>query len=259
MLKPRIIPTLLLKDGGLVKTTKFDTPRYIGDPINAVKIFNEKEADELVLLEIDASQQGKEPDYRLIERIANECRMPLSVGGGIKTLEQANRILGFGVEKIIVSSLLIENPKMISEMVGYLGSQSVVVCLDLKKTMLTKKYEICIHNGKNKTGKYLDEVLNLATTLGAGEIVLNSIDLDGMMTGFDLELIQYVKKRISVPLTVLGGAGSLDHIKNVITQSGVIGVSAGSLFIYKGKLKAVLINYPDQNLKTSLYELSSNR
>lgn len=257
MLKPRIIPTLLLKDGGLVKTTKFDHPRYIGDPINAVKIFNEKEADELILIDIDASQMGKEPDYRLIERIANECRMPLSVGGGIKTLDQANRILGFGVEKILISSLLIENPNMISEMVGYLGSQSVVVCLDLKKTLLTKKYEFCIHNGKNKTGKYLDEVLNLATTLGAGEIVLNSIDLDGTMTGFDIDLIQYVKKRISVPLTVLGGAGSLDHLKDVISHVGVIGVAAGSLFIYKGKLKAVLINYPDRDLKSSFYDLLS--
>ncbi|XDD52804.1 AglZ/HisF2 family acetamidino modification protein [Leptospira sp. WS4.C2] len=253
MLKPRIIPTLLLKDGGLVKTTKFDNPRYIGDPINAVKIFNEKEADELVLIDIDASMLGKEPDYRLIERIANECRMPLSVGGGIKNLEQANKILGFGVEKIIVSSLLVENPEMISRMVNYLGSQSVVVSLDLKKTTFSKRYEFCLHNGKKKTGKYLDEVLNLAISLGAGEILINSIDLDGTMLGYDMDLLQSIKKRISVPVTVLGGAGTLEDLKNVIAQLGVVGVAAGSLFVYKGKHKAVLINYPNRELKTSLY------
>lgn len=253
MLKPRIIPTLLLKDGGLVKTTKFDNPRYIGDPINAVKIFNEKEADELVLIDIDASTLGKEPDYRLIERIANECRMPLSVGGGIKNLEQANKILGFGVEKIIVSSLLVENPEMISRMVNYLGSQSVVVSLDLKKTTFSKRYEFCLHNGRKKTGKYLDEVLNLAISLGAGEILINSIDLDGTMLGYDMDLLQSIKKRISVPVTVLGGAGTLEDLKNVIAQLGVVGVAAGSLFVYKGKHKAVLINYPNRELKTSLY------
>lgn len=253
MLKPRIIPTLLLKDGGLVKTTKFDNPRYIGDPINAVKIFNEKEADELVLIDIDASTLGKEPDYRLIERIANECRMPLSVGGGIKNLEQANKILGFGVEKIIVSSLLVENPEMISRMVNYLGSQSVVVSLDLKKTTFSKRYEFCLHNGRKKTGKYLDEVLNLAISLGAGEILINSIDLDGTMLGYDMDLLQGIKKRISVPVTVLGGAGTLEDLKNVIAQLGVVGVAAGSLFVYKGKHKAVLINYPNRELKTSLY------
>lgn len=253
MLKPRIIPTLLLQDGGLVKTTKFESPRYIGDPINAVKIFNEKEADELVLIDIDASRLGKEPDYRLIERIANECRMPLSVGGGIKNLSQANKILGFGVEKIIVSSILVENPEIISDMVNYLGSQSVVVCLDLNKTAFSKKYEFCIHNGKKKTGKYLDEVLNLAITLGAGEILINSIDLDGTMLGYDIELLHHIKNRISVPLTVLGGAGSLNDVKNVISQLGVVGVAAGSLFVYKGKHRAVLINYPNREMKTSLY------
>lgn len=254
MLKPRIIPTLLLQDGGLVKTIKFDHPRYIGDPINAVKIFNEKEADELVLIDIDASRFGKEPDYRLIERIANECRMPLSVGGGIKSLEQANKILSFGVEKVIVSSLLIENQDKIKEMVNYLGSQSVVVCLDLKKTTFSKKYEFCVHNGRNKTGKYLDEVIEMATSLGVGEILINSIDLDGVMTGFDLDLIEIVKKKLTVPITALGGAGTLEDIKEVISKFGVIGVAAGSLFIYKGKLKAVLINYPNRELKTSLYQ-----
>lgn len=253
MLKPRIIPTLLLKDGGLVKTTKFDDPRYIGDPINAVKIFNEKEADELVLIDIDASTLKKDPDYRLIERVANECRMPLSVGGGIKNLEQANKILGFGVEKIIVSSLLIENPEMITQMVNYLGSQSVVVSLDIKKTTFSKKYEFCMYNGKKKTGKYLDEVLNLAISLGVGEILINNIDFDGTMLGYDMELLQITKKLISIPLTVLGGAGNLEDIKNVIAQLGVVGVAAGSLFVYKGKLKAVLINYPNRELKTSLY------
>lgn len=252
MLRPRIIPALLVQEGGLVKTTKFDSPRYIGDPINAVKIFNEKEADELVVLDIDASRNGKEPDYRLIERLANECRMPLCYGGGIKNLNQANKILSYGVEKVVVSSLIIENPKIISEMANYLGSQSVVVALDVKKSF-TGKYEVMIHNGKKKTGKNAEELLKEAIRLGAGEILLNSIDNDGMMEGYDLNIIEKIKSNCSVPMTVLGGAGSSEHLKSVINKFGIIGVAAGSLFIYKGKLKAVLINYPNEQEKESLF------
>ncbi|MDF3819138.1 AglZ/HisF2 family acetamidino modification protein [Leptospira sp. 96542] len=253
MLKPRIIPSLLIQDGGLVKTTKFGSPRYIGDPINAVKIFNEKEADELTVLDIDASSNHCEPDYRLIERLANECRMPLCYGGGIKTLEQANRILSFGVEKIIVSSLFIENPDMISRMAAYLGNQSVVIAFDLKKVMFSKKYEFCIHNGNKKTGKYWEELIPKAIELGAGEILINCIDRDGMMEGYDLELLTNIYSHCTVPMTVLGGAGSIEHLREAISQLGIVGVAAGSLFIYKGIHKAVLINYPDRENKHRLY------
>ncbi|TGN18282.1 AglZ/HisF2 family acetamidino modification protein [Leptospira idonii] len=253
MLKPRIIPSLLVQEGGLVKTTRFGEPRYIGDPINAVKIFNEKEADELTVIDIDASTQHKEPDYRLIERLANECRMPLCYGGGIKNLDQANRILGFGVEKIIVSSLLIENPDMISKMAAYLGNQSVVVALDLKKPMFSKKYEFSIYNGKKKTGRFSEELVRTAIELGAGEILINSIDRDGMMEGYDLDLLVNIQSHCTVPMTILGGAGSIDHIREAIAKLGIVGVAAGSLFIYKGVHKAVLINYPNREVKTDLY------
>ncbi|RHX91205.1 imidazole glycerol phosphate synthase subunit HisF [Leptospira yasudae] len=253
MLRPRIIPVLLLQENGLVKTTKFGDERYIGDPLNAVRIFNEKEADELAVLDISASKEGKEPNYRLIERLANECRMPLCYGGGIKNLDQANRILSFGVEKIIVSSLAIENPKMISTMAAYLGSQSVVVAIDFKKAMLSRKYEVMIHNGTKKTGKHPEDLVKEVIELGAGEILLNSIDRDGTMSGYEIEIIKKIRNICTVPITVLGGAGSLDHIKNLIQELGIIGVAAGSLFIYKGIHKAVLINYPNGKDKEVLF------
>ncbi|MBM9577293.1 imidazole glycerol phosphate synthase subunit HisF [Leptospira sp. 201903070] len=253
MLKPRIIPALLVKDGGLVKTVKFDNERYIGDPINAVKIFNEKEADELTVLDISASKERTDPDFRLIERLANECRMPLCYGGGIKNLEQANRILSFGVEKIVISSLAIENPKMIRAMADYLGSQSVVVAIDYKKTGFSKKEEVVIYNGTKKTGISPEELLRSAIDLGAGEILLNSIDKDGTMEGYDVETIKKIRKECGVPLTVLGGAGSLRNVKDLISEVGIIGVAAGSLFIYKGVHKAVLINYPNREEKEQLF------
>ncbi|TGM56518.1 AglZ/HisF2 family acetamidino modification protein [Leptospira adleri] len=254
MLKPRIIPALLVKDGGLVKTVNFSNERYIGDPINAVKIFNEKEADELTVLDISASKDKTDPDFRLIERLANECRMPLCYGGGIKNLEQANRILSFGVEKIVVSSLAIENPKMIQTMADYLGSQSVVVAIDYKRTGFTKKQEVVIYNGTKKTGITPEELLRSAIDLGAGEILLNSIDKDGSMEGYDVEMIKKIRKECGVPLTVLGGAGSLQDVKNLIAEVGIVGVAAGSLFIYKGVHKAVLINYPNREEKELLFD-----
>ncbi|WP_025181028.1 AglZ/HisF2 family acetamidino modification protein [Leptospira interrogans] len=253
MLRPRIIPVLLLQENGLVKTIQFGDERYIGDPLNAVRIFNEKEADELAVLDIFASKEGKEPNYRLIERLANECRMPLCYGGGIKNLDQANRILGFGVEKIIVSSLVIENPKMISTMASYLGSQSVVVAIDFKKAMLSRKYEVIIHNGTKKTGKHLEDLVKEVIELGVGEIILNSIDRDGTMTGYEIEIVKKIRSICKIPITVLGGAGSLDHIKNLIQELGIIGAAAGSLFVYKGVHKAVLINYPNRTDKEALF------
>lgn len=244
MLYPRIIPCLLVHKKGLVKTTKFKEPKYVGDPINAVKIFNEKEVDEIIVVDIDASRQAKEPDYQLIENLAIECRMPLCYGGGIKTVEQAQRIFSLGVEKIAISSAAINNPSLITDMAERVGKQSVVVVLDVKKRLLGGKYEIYTLNGTHATG--LDPVLfaKKAEELGAGEIVINSIDQDGVMKGYDQLLINKIREAISIPLTVLGGAGSLDDIGQVIRQHGIIGVAAGSLFVFKGKFRAVLINYP---------------
>lgn len=252
MLYPRIIPTLLVHNKGLVKTVKFKDPKYVGDPINAVKIFNEKEVDELIVLDIDASTLKREPDYKMIENLAAECRMPLCYGGGIKSSEQAQRIFGLGVEKISISSVAIENPSIISQMAEKVGNQSVVVVMDVRKKVFGSKYELYILNGKKSTG--IDPVLyaKKMQDLGAGEIVINSIDNDGVMTGFDVTLIEKIRNQISIPLTVSGGAGTLDDIGSIIHEHGIIGVSAGSLFVFKGKYKAVLINYPTPKEKKAL-------
>ena len=243
MLRPRIIPCLLVRSKGLVKTVKFGPTKYVGDPINAVKIFNEKEADELIVLDTDATATGSEPDFAMIQKLAAECRMPLCYGGGIKTVEQARRIIGLGVEKVAISSEAISNPNLITEIAAEIGSQSVVVVLDVKKSLFGK-YEVYTHNGQKKTGRTPVEVAQQVERLGAGEIVINSIDLDGQMTGYDLNLAAKVREAISLPMTFLGGAGSLSDIGSLIQTCGVVGAAAGSLFVFKGVYRAVLINYP---------------
>ncbi len=252
MLRPRIIPSLLLQDNGLVKTVNFSSPKYIGDPLNAVRIFNEKEVDELVVFDIDASVLNKEPNYHLIEKFANQCRMPLCYGGGIKTVEQAQRILSLGVEKVAISSAAIQNPQLIVEIGNRVGTQSVIVVLDVKRKLLGG-YEIYINNGKKSTGIDPIKFAKELQEMGAGELIINSIDKDGTMKGYDLNLISRVAEVISIPLTVLGGAGSLDDLKELVDKFGIIGVCAGSLFVFKGPYKAVLINYPSQSEKYKLF------
>lgn len=252
MLYPRIIPCLLVHNKGLVKTTRFKDPKYIGDPINAVKIFNEKEVDELIVIDIDASRLGKEPDYQMIQNIATECRMPLCYGGGIKTVEQAQRIFSLGVEKIAISSLAVEQPELIAEISERVGNQSVVVVMDVKKNSINGRYEIFTYNGTIATGLNPEIFAVEMQKLGIGEIVINSIDQDGVMKGYDLNLISKIRDVVSLPLTAIGGAGSLDDIGSAIKEHGIIGVSAGSLFVFKGKFRAVLINYPTFDEKEKL-------
>lgn len=254
MLRPRIIPSLLIHDNGLVKTVNFKNPKYVGDPINAVKIFNEKAVDELAVFDIDATVLGKEPNYSLIERLASQSMMPLCYGGGVKTVEQAQRIFSLGIEKIALSSAVLQNPKLITEISDRVGAQSVIVVLDVKKKLLGG-YEVYTHNGKKATGINPFKFVEDAQKLGAGEIVINSIDKDGVMKGYDLDLIAKIREKISLPMTVLGGAGSLGDIEKVIDQHGVIGVAAGSLFVFKGPYKAVLINYPTQLEKNKIFKI----
>ena len=251
MLYPRIIPTLLVHNKGLVKTVNFKDSKYVGDPINAVKIFNEKESDELMVLDIDATAENREPDYKMIENLAAECRMPLCYGGGIKTPEQAQKIFNLGVEKIAISSSAVLNPELIREIAKEVGSQSVVVIIDVKKKLFGG-YDIYINNGKKKVKKDLNSFIKEAQDYGVGEIVINSIDNDGIMKGYDFNLIEKIKPLIHVPMTVLGGAGTLDDISKLISKFGIIGCSAGSLFVFKGKYRAVLINYPNQNEKEKI-------
>lgn len=246
MLRPRITPCLLLKNRGLVKTVKFGNPKYVGDPINAVKIFNEKEVDELIVLDIDATVNNIEPAYLMIENLATECRMPFCYGGGVKTAEQAQKIIGLGVEKVAISSSAVDNPELVSRIAEQVGSQSVVVVMDVKKTSAGGNYEVWTHNATRRTGKCPIKLAQQMEKLGAGEIVINSIDNDGVMRGYDFALAGKIRESISVPMTVLGGAGSLKDIGALISEFGIIGAAAGSIFVFKGAYKAVLINYPNR-------------
>lgn len=249
MLRPRITPCLLVQNGGLVKTVKFKDPKYVGDPINAVKIFNEKETDELIVLDIDATANKVDPNFRLIEQFAVECRMPLCYGGGIKTVAQAKQIIGLGVEKIAISSAAMDDPAVITAIAQEIGSQSVVVVLDVKKGRWTSDYEVRTRNGTTITGMSPIQAAQEAEARGAGEIVVNSIDNDGVMQGYDLTVALQVRSVTHLPMTVLGGAGSLADMARLIETCGVVGAAAGSFFVFKGSLRGVLISYPNHAQK----------
>jgi len=255
MLRPRIIPFLLIHKGGLVKTVGFGEPKYVGDPLNAVRIFNEKHVDELMIMDIDASQQGIEPDYAMISKLANECRMPICYGGGVKTVEHFIKIISLGVEKVSVSSEAVENPEIISRAAEIVGCQSVVAVIDVKRTGFLKKPEVVSLNGTKRSG--LDPVswAKKLQELGVGEIVVNSVDRDGQMNGYDFDLIDPIREAVTSPLTILGGAGSLEDVRILFRKYGIIGAAAGSIFVFKGKYRAVLINYPSAADKEKLFDL----
>lgn len=246
MTRARIIPLLLLKNGFLVKTTKFSDPKYIGDPINAVKIFNEKEVDELVLLDIGATSEGTEPDYALISDIASEAFMPIGYGGGITHLSQIEKLFKAGVEKISLNSVLFENPRLVLDAARIYGSQSVVVSIDVKRDLLGR-YAIYSKGGKHRQKVDLLENIKMLEQLGAGEVVLNSIDRDGMMVGYDLALIEKVSKTIPIPLICVGGAADVEDLRKGI-EAGASAAGAGSMFVFHGRHKAVLISYLDPNI-----------
>ena len=251
MLRSRIIPCLLVHRGGLIKTVGFREPKYVGDPINAVKIFNEKEVDELMVLDIDATVHGKEPDFKMIEDLAAECRMPLCYGGGIKNEKQAAHIISLGVEKVALSSALIRNPTLASSISAIIGKQSLVLVLDIKKSILGR-YFVYTHNGSKNTKLDPFQLASDVARHGVGEIVINSIDRDGHMNGYDVDLADQMRRAVDTPMTVLGGAGSLDDIRNLIERFGIIGAAAGSIFVFKGRYRAVLINYPTVTDKRAL-------
>lgn len=242
MLRSRVMPCLLVHNKGLVKTVKFKDSKYVGDPINAVKIFNEKEVDELIVLDIDATVNDVEPDYKMIANLAAECRMPLCYGGGVKTAEQAQKIITLGVEKVALSSAIINEPRLVKDIAKLLGQQSVVVVLDVKRSMFGG-YDIYTHNAKRKVKKDLIQFVKELEQLGIGELVINSIDNDGMMKGYDIKLTDKIRESVSLPVTFLGGAGCADDITSLVDRFKIIGAAAGSLFVFKGVYKAVLISY----------------
>jgi len=253
VLFPRIIPCLLVKNKGLVKTVQFKDPRYVGDPINAVKIFNEKEVDELIVLDIDATAENREPDYRMVENLAGECRMPLCYGGGIRTVEQAHRIFALGVEKVALSSAMVACPELVTQIAAQVGNQSVVAVLDVKRGSGNGRYEVWTHNGTRNTRRCPVGFAKELERLGIGEIITNSIENDGLLKGYDFALVDSIRESISVPMTVLGGAGSLGDIEQLISRYGIVGAAAGGLFVFKGVYRAVLINYPSPEEKKAVF------
>lgn len=241
MLRTRIIPILLLKDGGLVKTLKFSKDTYIGDPINAVKIFNRKEVDELVLLDISATRNGTAPNFLEVKEIVSEAFMPVGYGGGIIKMEHIEQLFNIGVEKVILNSAIFENKQLIEEAIKIYGSQSIVASLDIKKD-IWGNYKIYTHSGKKKQSISLEASIKLIQEIGFGELVINSIDKDGTMQGYDLDLIEKVSGMLDIPVVAVGGAGSVtDFVKAV--KVGASAVAAGAMFVFQGVHKAVLISY----------------
>ncbi len=252
MIQARVIPALLLRGQGLVKTVKFKDPKYLGDPINVVRIFNDKEVDELVLLDITATPENRGPRFDMLKDIASEAFIPLAYGGGIRSMDDVHTLQGIGIEKLILNTASVENPSLVREIADHAGSQAVVVSIDVKKNFLGK-YEVFTRCGQKKTG--LDPVKHAIEMekMGAGEIFVNSIDRDGMMQGYDIELVKKVADAVSVPVVACGGAGNLDHVAEVIKQGHASAAAAGSIFVFQGPLRGVLISYPaHQELKKLL-------
>jgi imidazole glycerol-phosphate synthase subunit HisF len=242
VLRPRIIPCLLVSNGGLVKTRRFKDPKYVGDPINAVKIFNEKQVDELCIFDIGA-WQGTAPDFAMLKKIAVESRMPLCYGGGVVSAEQAQRIVNIGYEKVSLSSAAIRSPRLVSEVAAAIGSQSAVVTLDVAKDSRSARHDVYVENGRKKLPNDLFEVCDAVVAAGAGELVINSIDREGEMQGYDIELAKRLTSRIHIPMTFMGGAGNVQHMRDLIGEVGVVGAGAGTMFVFKGPFRAVLISY----------------
>jgi cyclase len=246
MILPRVIPALLLRGDGLVKTVKFKDPTYLGDPINIVRIFNDKEVDELVFLDITATIESRPPAFEVLANITSECFMPLGYGGGIRSMEDVRRLLGIGIEKVILNTSAVEDPSLIRSAADYAGSSSVVVSIDVRKNLFGK-HEVHTRSGSKKTG--LEPVKHAIEMerMGAGELFINSIDRDGTMQGYDLDLIRRISDAVSIPVVACGGAGKLQDLADAIKMGGASAAAAGSLFVFQGPLRGVLISYPSQD------------
>lgn len=243
MLRTRVIPVLLLRHESLVKTVGFDRFQYVGDPCNTVRIFNEIEVDELCFLDITATRDGREPDLGLLADIANECFMPLSYGGGIRTFEQAEAILRLGIEKVVLNSAAVETPDVVSQIARHFGSQAVIVSIDCTRD-LRGRYKVKTRSGTRATRIEAADLAREAERLGAGEILLTSIDREGSWSGFDVELVKSVTDAVSIPVIAHGGAGTLAHIREVVHAGGASAVALGSMVVFQKKGMGVLVNFP---------------
>jgi imidazole glycerol-phosphate synthase subunit HisF len=252
MFLPRVIPCLLLSGRGLVKTTGFKDPRYLGDPRNTVRIFNEKEVDELVLLDIRATMTGQPPQFELIEEIVGEAFMPIACGGGIRSLQECSRMFELGVEKVVLNTNALENPGFIAAVAKEFGSQSIVVCIDAKKRKLGG-YRAYTRAGSRDTGQEPAAVAVAMQAAGAGELLIQSIDRDGTMKGYDLDLVREVTGHVTIPVVACGGAGSVADLESAVRTGGASAAAAGSMFVFHGRHRAVLISFPDQQELTGLF------
>lgn len=250
MLKARVIPTLLLRGAGLVKTRQFKDPKYVGDPINAIKIFNDKEVDELVLLDITASVEGRGPAFSAIEEVASECFMPLAYGGGIRSVEDIRRILKLGVEKVVLNSVAWRDPDVLRHASREFGAQAIVASVDVRKKLFGG-YDVCGERGSRSLREDPVSYSRRMEELGAGEILLTSVDRDGTMKGYDLDLLEKVTQAVSVPVIASGGAGSVADFGAAVKQGGASAVAAGAMFVFHGPHRAVLITYPSQRELTA--------
>lgn len=257
MLRPRIIPCLLIHKNGLVKTLEFGQPKYVGDPINAIRVFNEKQADEIMVIDIDRTVNGLEPNFGLIEKFSAEARMPLCYTGGVTSVEQIKRIIGFGVEKVGLSHAALTNAGFVAEASAAVGSQSIAVVLDVKK-VTSNKWQVFTHNGRRSFETPPVKIAKALCEQGAGELVIYSIDRDGTGLGYDLDLIDSLRSAVNVPITAIGGAGGLKDISALIARFPIIGAGAGDMFVFKGKFKAVLITYPSKEEKVDCYNLANS-
>lgn len=258
MLRSRIIPCLLIQNGGLVKTKNFKDPKYVGDPLNAVRIFNEKCVDELAVFDIDATVKGKEPNYKLIEKLAAECRMPMCYGGGIYSASIARRLINMGLEKVAISSSAVIDHNILSDIASSIGRQSVVGVLDVKtkNNLFSTTYSVCTHNAKSNYSYNPFELVKTFERAGSGEIFINDVENDGLMNGYNLDLASKMKSIVNIPLTILGGAGTLADIKSLTDSVGLVGAAAGSIFVFKGKYRAVLLSYPNLEEKDKISYIS---
>ena len=252
MFRPRVIPCLLLKNTGLVKTVKFKEPRYIGDPINAVRIFNAKETDELIFLDINATKEKRKISLELLAKIADEAYMPFSAGGGINSLDDIKNLINIGVEKVVINSFAIENPTFIKSAADTFGSSTIIISIDVKKKMFGG-YEVYSHGGSKSTGSDPVKFAVICAEQGAGEIIITSIDRDGMMEGYDIDLIKNVSSAVDIPVIASGGAGKLADLTLAYYKGNASAVSAGSMFVYHGPRRAVLINYPSNEELVKLF------
>lgn len=243
-MRTRVIPVLLLRGQGLVKTMQFKKPTYVGDPINSIRIFNEKEVDELCLLDIGATTDGREPNYRMIEDVAGEAFMPLSYGGGIRSVEQARRIFETGIEKVVLNATVFDNPQVVEDIVAIYGAQAVVAAIDVRRTLLGR-YELSTHGATRRRSASLDAHIAELKRLNVGEVLINSVDRDGTQQGYDVAVIRHVAERIEAPVVACGGARGIDDFKAAVA-AGASAVAAGSMFVFHGPHRAVLISYPNR-------------